>query len=166
MYILEGGYCGFYKSIPQRCEPCSYTPMDDPKHFERRDSDLHNFRTFGRTKSYTFGESSNGNGGAGPACPPMAFAAASAAVGRRGNHAAGTITEEEDHETTSPATAAAEADTSAEFDDSDNNSPCPGTRAVSMGHKQGPLFGSAKPRALGRLAFQRNASYAATGLSR
>lgn len=130
--------------------------MDDPNHFERRDSDLHNFRSFGRTKSYTFGESAGSS--AGPACPPMAFAAASAAVGRRVGQstASGTITEEEDHETSSPN--AAGADTSGELD----NSPCP--RAVSMG--QGPLFGSAKPRALGRLAFQRNASYAGIGLNR
>jgi M-phase inducer tyrosine phosphatase len=125
--------------------------MDDPNHLNRRDSDLHNFRSFGRTKSYTFGESSSSNG---PACPPMAFAAASAAVGRRGNHAT-TIAEEEDHETSSPNGA---ADSSGELADS----PCP--RAVSMG--QGPLFGSAKPRALGRLAFQRNASYAGIGLTR
>ena len=88
----------------------------------------------------------------------MAFAAASAAVGRRGNQAtaAGTIAEEEDHETSSPNGGA--ADSSGELADS----PCP--RAVSMG--QGPLFGSAKPRALGRLAFQRNASYAGIGLTR
>lgn len=87
----------------------------------------------------------------------MAFAAASAAVGRRGNNAtaAGTITEEEDHETSSPN---GPGDSSGEVD----NSPCP--RAVSMG--KGPLFGSAKPRVLGRLAFQRNASYAGIGLSR
>lgn len=84
----------------------------------------------------------------------MAFAAASAAVGRRGNHAT-TIAEEEDHETSSPNGA---TDSSGELADS----PCP--RAVSMG--QGPLFGSAKPRALGRLAFQRNASYAGVGLTR
>lgn len=87
----------------------------------------------------------------------MAFAAANAAVGRRGHQAsaAGTITEEEDHETSSPNGV---GDSSGEL----NDSPCP--RAVSMG--QGPLFGSAKPRVLGRLAFQRNASYAGVSVGR
>jgi M-phase inducer tyrosine phosphatase len=121
--------------------------MDDPKHFERRDSDLHSFRNFGRTKSFTYGETA----GSGPACPPLAFAAASAAIGRRGNTAAATtITEEEhdDHEHSSPHA----GDSSVEYDAS------PSLRVASM--PQAPIFGSARPRTLGRMGFQRNASYA------
>ena len=134
--------------IQSRCNPCGYIPMDDPKHFARRDTELHTFRNFGRTKSFTYGETAGG----GPACPPLAFAAASAAVGRRANQsvAAGTITEEEHDEQEHSSTN--EGDSSVEIDAS------PSLRVASM--PQAPIFGSARPRTLGRMGFQRNASYA------
>jgi M-phase inducer tyrosine phosphatase len=66
--------------------------MDDPRHFERRNSDLHDFRKFSRTRSFTYGE--NQAPSANSPCPPLAFAAASAAVGRR----QGPTIAEEDHE--------------------------------------------------------------------
>lgn len=184
--------------------------MDDPKHFERRNSDLHNFRNFGRTKSFTYGET------AGPACPPLAFAAASAAIGRRGG-GGGTITiAEEEHDLevslscstsikgtfqgggvgggmqvdSSPSNGSGEGNSSeAEVD----MSPCPriiigggstglklpsafgpgstaqshlslGATGKSSGSVNAPIFGSAKTRTLGRLGFQRVASYAGTGM--
>jgi M-phase inducer tyrosine phosphatase len=163
VYILEGGYCGFFNSQPvslasiarshiiltcqKHCNPCGYTPMDDPKHFARRDTELHTFRNFGRTKSFTYGETAGG----GPACPPLAFAAASAAVGRRANQSANTITEEEQDEQDSSHA----GDSSFEVDAS------PSLRVASM--PQAPIFGFAKPRTLGRMNFQRNASYAGFG---
>lgn len=165
--------------------------MDDPKHFERRNSDLHSFRNFGRTKSFTYGET------AGPSCPPLAFAAASAAIGRRGG--AGTIAEDEhehedEHEQgnghgatdSSPSgpngdSSEAEVDmspcprVSGPLDPQNMNAgassflgvPHPKLQAPQMGLGKGPapIFGSAKTRTLGRLGFQRVASYAGTGSS-
>lgn len=160
VYILEGGYCGFYRTRPERCDPKGYTPMDDPKHFERRDSDLHDFRKFSRTRSFTYGEQQQSSSRALPPCPPLAFAAASAAAARRigvqgvntrGNN---TIKEEDDQDNSSsphPGDSSAEMDTDA--------SPCP-RAALSLG--QPPIFGSAKTRVLGRVGFSRVASYAGT----
>lgn len=138
LYILEGGYSNFYQNCPTRCDPQAYVAMDDPRHFERRNSDLHDFRKFSRTRSFTYGEKQQpAQPRSQPLCPPMAFAAASFAVSRRG----GTTIKEEEHEPdSSPATS--------------NDSPCP--RALSMG--QAPIFGSAKSRAFQRAGFQRVAS--------
>lgn len=133
LYILEGGYSSFYQTCPTRCDPQAYVAMDDPRHFERRNSDLHDFRKFSRTRSFTYGEMQI-QPRAAPNCPPMAFAAASFAINRRG----GTTIEEEHEVDSSPS----------------SNSPCP--RAVSMG--QAPIFGSAKSRTLQRTGFQRVAS--------
>ncbi|KAK8861570.1 hypothetical protein IAR55_002392 [Kwoniella newhampshirensis] len=153
VYILEGGYCGFYQTQPDQCDPKGYTPMDDPKHCVRRDSDLHDFRKFSRTRSFTYGEQAPPQSRALPPCPPLAFAAASAATARR--H--GSTIAEEDHEHES---SPSQADTSAEFGSGTEASPC--ARAVSM--SQPPIFGSAKSRALGRVGFARVASYAGTGI--
>ncbi|WWD16520.1 hypothetical protein CI109_100947 [Kwoniella shandongensis] len=153
VYILEGGYCGFYQTQPDRCDPKGYTPMDDPKHFERRNSDLHDFRKFSRTRSFTYGEQPSQPSRALPPCPPLAFAAASAATARRQGS---TIAEEEHEHESSPS----HGDTSAEMGSGTEASPC--ARAVSMG--QPPIFGSAKSRALGRVGFSRVASYAGTGI--
>ncbi|WWC96979.1 hypothetical protein V866_003856 [Kwoniella sp. B9012] len=150
VYILEGGYCGFYQSQPDRCNG-GYTPMDDPKHLERRNSDLHDFRKFSRTRSFTYGEQPTLPSRAAPPCPPLAFAAASAATARRQGM---TITEE-DHEHDSSPLGGNGSNCSG-----NENSPCP--RAVSMG--QPPIFGSAKTRVLGRVGFNRVASYAGTGM--
>ncbi|KIL68578.1 hypothetical protein M378DRAFT_71427 [Amanita muscaria Koide BX008] len=58
IYILEGGYCQYFKTSPHRCEPPAYVRMDDPKHLASRREDLDQFRKvkFGRHKSYAFGE--------------------------------------------------------------------------------------------------------------
>jgi M-phase inducer tyrosine phosphatase len=126
--------------------------MDDPKHFARRDTELHTFRNFGRTKSFTYGETAGG----GPACPPLAFAAASAAIGRRSNQSAVAITiTEEEHDDQDHSSSPHAGDSSVEIDAS------PSLRVASM--PQAPLFGSARPRTLGRMGFQRNASYAGFG---
>ncbi|WWC68646.1 uncharacterized protein I206_102577 [Kwoniella pini CBS 10737] len=150
VYILEGGYCGFYQSQPEKCEG-GYTPMDDPKHFERRNSDLHDFRKFSRTRSFTYGEQPTQPSRAAPPCPPLAFAAASAATARRNGM---TITEEDHEHESSPSGG------NGSSSDNNENSPCP--RAVSM--IQPPIFGSAKTRVLGRAGFHRVASYAGTGI--
>ncbi|WRT65684.1 uncharacterized protein IL334_002629 [Kwoniella shivajii] len=149
VYILEGGYCGFYQTQPDICNG-GYTPMDDPKHFERRNSDLHDFRKFSRTKSFTYGEQPTQSSRTQPPCPPLAFAAASAATARR--HGS-TITEEDHEHESSPSGGNGSSP-------GNENSPCP--RAISMG--QPPIFGSAKTRVLGRVGFNRVASYAGTGM--
>ncbi|KAF8638858.1 hypothetical protein AX17_001914 [Amanita inopinata Kibby_2008] len=58
VYILEGGYCQYFKTSPHRCEPRAYVTMDDPKHLASRREDLDQFRKvkFGRHKSYAFGD--------------------------------------------------------------------------------------------------------------
>jgi M-phase inducer tyrosine phosphatase len=59
VYILEGGYCSYFKSSGQRCEPAGgYIRMDDPNHAMSRREDLDQFRKaqFGRTKSYAYGD--------------------------------------------------------------------------------------------------------------
>ena len=158
VYILEGGYSGFYSSHATRCEPQGYVPMDDPRHFQRRDNDLHDFRKFSRTRSFTYGEtqtlmpafSLSGNPRP-PLCPPLAFAAASAAVGRRQGP---TIAEEEHDDTES--SPVGDLTGSPDY----QASPCP--RVVSMGNA--PVFGSAKPRQLTRVAFGRVQSFAGTTL--
>ncbi|ORY24381.1 hypothetical protein BCR39DRAFT_323623 [Naematelia encephala] len=161
VYILEGGYSGFYSARPHRCDPQGYTPMDDPRHFDRRDSDLHDFRKFSRTRSFTYGETQPPPPRAALPCPPLAFAAASAAVGRR--HGPTIAEEDHEHDSSSPSHG---ADTSAEMD----ASPC--ARVVSTGGMlaamnaggglQPPIFGSAKTRQFGRMGMTRVQSYAGT----
>lgn len=58
MYILEGGYCQYFRESGVRCEPPGYVRMDDPNHAASRREDMDHFRkaTFGRTKSYTYGD--------------------------------------------------------------------------------------------------------------
>lgn len=58
VYILEGGYCGYYKRSSSRCHPQGYVTMDDPSHALSRREDLDQFRKakFGRTKSYAYGD--------------------------------------------------------------------------------------------------------------
>ena len=102
MYILEGGYCQYYKACSVRCEPNGYVRMDDPHHAVARREDLDQFRKakFGRTKSYAYGEAM-GLGGA-PAQQQkritvpsggatQLFAAANAARTRRAGNALGTL---------------------------------------------------------------------------
>ncbi|KAF8120079.1 hypothetical protein EV363DRAFT_181224 [Boletus edulis] len=58
VYILEGGYCAYYKHSAGRCQPQGYVTMDDPSHALSRREDLDQFRKakFGRTKSYAYGD--------------------------------------------------------------------------------------------------------------
>lgn len=58
VYILEGGYCEYYKHSGERCRPQGYVTMDDPNHAHSRREDLDQFRKvkFGRTKSYAYGD--------------------------------------------------------------------------------------------------------------
>ena len=62
VYVLEGGYCEYFKHSATRCEPRSYVRMDDPHFASHRSQDLDQFRKgkFGRTKSYAYGEGKNG----------------------------------------------------------------------------------------------------------
>ena len=58
VYVLEGGYCEYFKHSGDRCEPPAYVTMDDPNHAHSRKEDLDQFRKakFGRTKSYAYGD--------------------------------------------------------------------------------------------------------------
>lgn len=58
VYVLEGGYCEYFKQSALRCEPRAYVQMDDPYFASHRSQDLDQFRKgkFGRTKSYAYGE--------------------------------------------------------------------------------------------------------------
>lgn len=58
VYILEGGYCQYFRESSGRCRPPAYVTMDDPNHAISRREDLDQFRKakFGRTKSYAYGD--------------------------------------------------------------------------------------------------------------
>lgn len=57
IYILQGGYCGFFREYAQLCEPQQYICMDDPRFVARRSSELNGFRKqFSRHRSFTYGE--------------------------------------------------------------------------------------------------------------
>ncbi|CAL1703748.1 unnamed protein product [Somion occarium] len=108
VYILEGGYCQYFKESGNRCEPCGYIQMDDPHYAASRKEDLDHFRKakFGRTKSYAYGDgkmsltgqlqqpkrnSAPSGGGA-----PALFAAGNAARNRRTNGLLQTLEEDSD----------------------------------------------------------------------
>jgi M-phase inducer tyrosine phosphatase len=65
IYVLEGGYCGFYKESRSRSRMGGYVRMDDPHHAASRKEDLDQFRRakFGRTRSYAYGDSALGSTG-------------------------------------------------------------------------------------------------------
>jgi M-phase inducer tyrosine phosphatase len=124
VYILEGGYCQYFKSSAKRCQPSAYVTMDDPLHSMSRREDLDQFRKakFGRHKSYAYGEgpfkavpsqqqqkrNTAPSGG-----PNPLFAAANAARTRRGGNL---MTLVEDGNTTAHS----------DDDDTDiGDSPCP-----------------------------------------
>ncbi|THH04561.1 hypothetical protein EW146_g10145, partial [Bondarzewia mesenterica] len=58
VYVLEGGYCQYFKERSARCQPPAYVRMDDPHHAAARKEDLEQFRKakYGRTKSYAYGD--------------------------------------------------------------------------------------------------------------
>lgn len=60
VYILQGGYCGFFKEFANACEPKCYVEMDDPKFQDKRSIELNGFRKqFARHRSFTFGDNLN-----------------------------------------------------------------------------------------------------------
>jgi M-phase inducer tyrosine phosphatase len=126
VYILEGGYCQYFKISPNRCEPPAYVTMDDPVYAASRREDLDQFRKakFGRHKSYTYGDnkaslqsmSQQQKRNTAPSGGHNSlFAAANAARTRRGG--GGSLT-----------TLAEDGNTTADADDTDTDigdSPCP-----------------------------------------
>ncbi|KAJ7273554.1 hypothetical protein B0H12DRAFT_1228402 [Mycena haematopus] len=124
LYILEGGYCQYYKSSSSRCLPQAYVTMDDPTHTASRDGGLDQLRKtkFGRHKSYTYGDASGLTKTSSlaqqqpkrntvPAGPGSIFAAATVARTRRGS---------------SLTTLAEDGNVTAEDTDEDlGDSPCP-----------------------------------------
>lgn len=73
VYILEGGYCQYFKSSASRCEPPQYVRMDDPNFSGTCKTEMDMFRKgngkegvgktstmtrskFGRHRSYAYGE--------------------------------------------------------------------------------------------------------------
>ncbi|KAL4076974.1 hypothetical protein V8B97DRAFT_1866137 [Scleroderma yunnanense] len=115
VYVLEGGYCEYFKYSGDRCEPPAYVTMDDPNHAHSRREDLDQFRKakFGRTKSYAYGDLGAKLSGvtqqqakrntAPAAGPTQLFAAANAARTRRNGLSTlaeiGNITQTDDEET-------------------------------------------------------------------
>lgn len=126
VYILEGGYCHYFKTSPQRCDPPAYVTMDDPEHAISRREDLDQFRKarFGRHKSYAYGDGAGKTSLASQQLkrntapsggPNQLFAAANAARTRRSGGA-------------SLMTLAEDGNTTADADDTDTDlgdSPCP-----------------------------------------
>ncbi|KAF9476331.1 hypothetical protein BDN70DRAFT_935134 [Pholiota conissans] len=130
VYILEGGYCQYFKTSGSRCDPPAYVTMDDPNHAHSRREDLDQFRKakFGRHKSYAYGDGSSkglsfGQGApvqqaskrnTAPSAPQSLFAAATAARSRRGGNGLTTLAED--------------GNVTADADDTDTDigdSPCP-----------------------------------------
>lgn len=196
LYILEGGYCDFFKTCPvcclipslsclmlikclllqEKCEPPAYVPMDDPKHCERRDNNLHDFRKFTRTRSFTYGEPQPPVRPAQP-CQPLAFAPGNGLLNRRVT----SVMEEEDVHMTSPVAAGAKKPLM-DWDSpggSIDGSPCARylttARPGQLDQRpQEPIFGSIKQRVMGvralgtaqgKRVFNRTASYAGTSNS-
>lgn len=124
VYILEGGYCQYFKTSSNRCVPPAYVTMDDPTHAASRREDLDQFRKarFGRHKSYAYGDgagktsllSQQKRNTAPSGGPNPLFAAANAARTRRGGASLMTLVED--------------GNTTADADDTDTDlgdSPCP-----------------------------------------
>ncbi|KAJ4495602.1 hypothetical protein C8R41DRAFT_918726 [Lentinula lateritia] len=142
LYVLEGGYCSYYKRSAHRCEPSGYVSMDDPQHAASRKGDLDQFRKnkFGRHKSYAYGDGANKlslasqqikrNSAPTVGGPPVLFAAGNAARHRRGTIGNGSLStlSEDSHHTT-------------EGDETDidlGDSPCPApSKSIALKVKKG-----------------------------
>lgn len=151
VYILEGGYCQYFKTSAVRCQPSAYITMDDPTHAVSRREDLDQFRRakFGRHKSYAYGDGASKmtgtaqqqskrntapSGGTNPL-----FAAANAARSRRGGSTNALSTLNEDGNSTAHS----------EDDDTDiGDSPCPP-----------PTKAAAKNKKIGRVPLARAETY-------
>jgi hypothetical protein len=58
IYILQGGYSGFFAHHKERCEPQSYVAMQDERHKVACAREMRNFGNFSklsRTQSFTYG---------------------------------------------------------------------------------------------------------------
>lgn len=155
VYILEGGYCGYFKAAAARCTPRAYVTMDDPSHAVSRREDLDQFRKakFGRHKSYAYGDANNRltsaaslkrNSAPSNNGPAHVFAAGNAARTRRcgPTSAASLMTLVEDH-----AVIADDEDTDTEVGES---SPCP---RPPQGKKGRAPFGRAETYGPTRMPF-------------
>lgn len=148
LYILEGGYCNYYKQSAHRCEPRGYTCMDDPQHAASRRGDLDQFRKnkFGRHKSYAYGDGAGKlslasqqikRNSAPSVGPPVLFAAGNAARHRRGTIVNGSLStlSEDSHHTT-------EAE---ETDNDLGDSPCPApSKSIAVKTKRRGLLSRAE----------------------
>lgn len=64
IYILQGGYSGFFAHYKERCEPQSYVAMQDERHKATCAREMRNFgknTKLIRTQSFTYGISAAGN---------------------------------------------------------------------------------------------------------
>jgi len=141
VYILEGGYCAYFKASKERCRPQAYVTMDDPNHASSRREDLDQFRKarFGRHKSYAFGEGPGKSSlsqppqqprrATAPGAPQNLFSAAAASRTRRSVGGGSLTTLSEDHHF--------------DGDDTDtdiNDSPCPPqTKATAFKSSKKPI---------------------------
>ena len=58
VYVLQGGYCEYFRTYSSLCQPQAYVCMDDPRYQDRRSTELNGFRKqFARHRSFTYGES-------------------------------------------------------------------------------------------------------------
>jgi hypothetical protein len=58
IYVLQGGYSGFFAHHKNRCEPQSYVAMQDERHKATCAREMRNFgktAKLGRTQSFTYG---------------------------------------------------------------------------------------------------------------
>ena len=141
--------------------------MDDPQHEQRRDSDLHDFRRFTRTRSFTYGENQNQAVRPSQPCPRLTFDMASSNAARRASAGKSDAETHRDEPMASPLPNPAHARLLADViespgADSSEGSPC--ARLLTSSSSRGALFGSTKTRllgrAVGRSTFMRTSSYA------
>ncbi|KAG9097818.1 cell division cycle- protein [Ceratobasidium sp. 370] len=168
VYVMAGGFCQYFKEKPSQVEPpYSYVRMDDPVHLRARHSDLNNFRRWERTKSYTYGEKQaaaaaiaqgqrSASGGSSSqsskshssrsSAPVSNASSSSSSLSRRMGHAIG-------H---GGSLSTLEEDGDSIYNGGDDEvSPCPPSAANYL--RPGMLGG--KPRAIGRIALDRAASF-------
>lgn len=159
VYILEGGYSGYFKDNGHRCDPPhGYVQMDDPNHATSRREDLDQFRKakFGRTKSYAYGDSLSG-------CVKMTLAAQqkrntapSNGTTKHPLFAAATAARTRRSGNTGLATLAEDGNTTAQSEDEETDigdSPCPPPNRTS-----GPSM-MFKGKKIGRMPLVRAETY-------
>lgn len=142
--------------------------MDDPQHEQRRDSDLHDFRRFTRTRSFTYGENQNQAARPSQPCPRLTFDVSSSNNARPATAGKSDAETQRDEPMASPPSNPAHARLLTDVmespgADSSEGSPC--ARLLnSSSSSGGTLFGSTKTRllgrAVGRSTFMRTSSYA------